>query len=252
MLFKTKPYKHQLDCLKRFGGAEYFALLAEMGTGKTWIIINNAAELWRQKRCDAVLVFAPNGVHSNWIRIEIPTHMPDDVPYLAAAWSAALRKDEVAAIEGLYVRRGDHPLRIFTVNWEALATKKGQEAVERYIRCTRNLMMVCDESDSAKNPSAKRTKYLMKIKDTARWRRIMSGTVINNSPFDLYSQFNFLHPSILRTTSFFTFKAQYAEMMPAYNPMIQAIRKKCGRVPQIVQRGAGGRPRYKNLDKLSG
>ena len=37
--FKTKPYKHQLECLNRFGRKQAFALLAEMGTGKTWIVI---------------------------------------------------------------------------------------------------------------------------------------------------------------------------------------------------------------------
>ena len=44
--FKLKPYKHQIECLNKFGRKRAFALLAEMGTGKTWIIINNVADLW--------------------------------------------------------------------------------------------------------------------------------------------------------------------------------------------------------------
>ena len=43
MKYKTKPYNHQQICLAQFGGREYYALLAEMGTGKTWIIINDVA-----------------------------------------------------------------------------------------------------------------------------------------------------------------------------------------------------------------
>jgi SNF2 family DNA or RNA helicase len=251
MNFKTKPYKHQLECLQRFGDKEYFALLAEMGTGKTWIIINNAADLWRRKMCDAVLVFAPNGVHSNWTRLEIPAHMPDDVPYICAPWSAAGRKQELADIEKIYGEDAKHPLRILTMNWESLITLKGQAAIMRFIACSRNLMIVADESDSIKNPSAKRTKLFLKLREFARWRRIMSGTPINNAPFDAFSQFNFLSSSILRTTSFWSFKSQYAELLQVNNALVQAVKAKCGRVPQIVQKGAGGRPKYKNLDKLS-
>ena len=57
--FRTKPFKHQRQCLAGYGMREFFALLAEPGTGKTWIIINNIAELWTKHVCDAALVFAP-------------------------------------------------------------------------------------------------------------------------------------------------------------------------------------------------
>jgi len=249
MKFKTKPYKHQLKCLKKFGKREVFALLAEMGTGKTWIIINNAAELWRDVACDAVLVFAPNGVHSNWTRIEIPKHMPDEVSYVAAAWNAACRKKDLQSIEALY--RQPHCLRILTMNWEALQNKKGIEAAKRFAISADQLMIVCDESDSVKNPKAKRTKALMRLAPLAKWRRIMTGTPINNAPFDAFSQFGFLDKSILGTTSFYAFKAEYAQMLSPDNPLVEHIKTRTRFTPQIVARGAGGRPIYRNLDKLS-
>ena len=69
--YKTKPYAHQLKCLQEYGKKEYFALLADMGTGKTFIIINNIAELWADDEVNGVLVLAPNGVQTNWMNIEL-------------------------------------------------------------------------------------------------------------------------------------------------------------------------------------
>lgn len=251
--FKTQPYKHQLECLNKFGRKQSFALLAEMGTGKTWIIINNMADLWASEDCDAVLVFAPNGVHSNWTRLELPKHMPDWVRYKSAAWVAGGNKKERADVETLYDEAGNGKLRILTMNWEALQSKKGVEAAERFANCSRRLMIVCDESDAAKNPTAQRTKALMKLKKFSHWRRIMSGTPINNAPFDAFSQFSFLDDTILQTTSYYAFKAEYAELLQEGNPLLDAIKKRSGGrfTPQVVARGVNGRPRYKNLDRLS-
>lgn len=251
--FKTKPYKHQLECLNKFGRKDAFALLAEMGTGKTWIVINNIADLWASEDCDAVIVFAPNGVHSNWTRLELPKHMPDWVRWKAAAWTSTPNKSEKAALESLYEKPGSGELRILTMNWEALQTKRGFEAAERFANCSRRLMIVCDESDAIKNPAAARTKALMKLKKYSHWRRIMSGTPINNAPFDAFSQFSFLDEHILGTTSFYAFKAEYAEMLQAGNPLLESIKKRSGSrfTPQVVARGIDGRPKYRNLDKLS-
>lgn len=249
--FKTQPYRHQLECLNRFGRKPVFALLAEMGTGKTWIVINNIADLWSSGDCDAVLVLAPNGVHSNWTRLELPKHMPDWVRWKAAAWAATPRKQQRDEIEAVMQDEAGE-LRVFTMNWEALQSKRGVEAARQFAKSANNLMIVCDESDAIKNPTAKRTKELMTLKPLSRWRRIMSGTPINNAPFDAFSQFGFLDSRILKTSSFYAFKAEYAEMLPATNPLVASIKERTRSrgVPQVVAT-AGGRPKYRNLDKLS-
>ena len=251
--FKTKPYKHQLECLNKFGRQQAFALLAEMGTGKTWIVINNLADLWSSGDCDAVLVLAPNGVHTNWTRLELPKHMPDWCRWKAAAWVSTPNKSEKDALDALSNNAGSGELRILTMNHEALQTKRGMEFAERFCLTGRRVMIVADESDAYKNPTAARTKALLKLKKYSYWRRIMSGTPINNAPFDAFSQFTFLDETILRTTSFYAFKAEYAEMLQEGNPLLTAIKKRSGTkfTPQVVARGVGGRPKYRNLDKLS-
>ena len=250
--FKTKPYRHQLDCLNKFGQRPYFALLAEMGTGKSWIIINNLADLWASNDCYGALILAPNGVHLNWILNEIPAHMPDWVQHVAVAWNARATKNERFALSQILENQGEK-LRILTMNHEALQTKKGYEFAVKFLQSVALPMLAVDESDAYKTPSAIRTKNLMHLKRYAKWRRILSGTPVNNAPFDLFSQFGFLDEHILGTSSFYAFKAEYSELIDENSSLAYAIRRRSGsaRLPQIVARDAYGRPKYKNLDKLN-
>jgi len=251
-MYKTTPYAHQVACLAKFGRARAFALLADMGTGKSWIIINNAADLWRHGLCDSVLIFAPNGVQTNWTRLELPAHMPDDIRWRAAAWSSTNAKAERAMVEAVTQPSATGELRILTMNWEALTTARGRKTVDAFCGRTKSLMIVCDESDEIKNPAAQRTKALMRLRPYSVWRRILTGTPIDGTPFSAFSQFAFLDPAILGTTSYTAFKATYAEMLQAGNPLLTAIIKKGNLrfAPQIVATGPGGRPRYRNLDEL--
>jgi SNF2 family DNA or RNA helicase len=258
--YKTKPYQHQLDCLQKHGQKRAFALLAEMGTGKTWIIINNAADLWASGELDACLIFAPNGVHSNWTERELPKHMPDWVNYKAASWVSGAKKADKEALEALYdlPEDGSRRLRILTMNWEALQSKRGFEEAKRFANSSGKLMIVADESSCIKNPAAARTKALMELRKFSHYRRTMDGTPINNSPFDTFAPFTFLDPTILGTTSFYSFKAEYAEMLHDGDPRLEAIKKKITNggtrrspTPQIVATGSDGRPKYRNLPKLT-
>jgi SNF2 family DNA or RNA helicase len=224
--FKTKPFKHQIECLNKFGRFEAFALLAEQGTGKTWIVINNVAQLWASGDCDGLLVFAPNGVHHNWVLREIPTHMPDWVRYTMAAWSASPKKQDKLLLNKLMEEKDLSKLRILCVNAEALQHKRSVDFIFKFAASCSKLMTVADESTDYKNPSAGRTKNLQKLKERSKWRRIMNGTPVPNGPFDAFSQFAFLDEKILQTTSFYAFKAEYAEILQPGHHLLDHIMKK--------------------------
>lgn len=252
--FKTKPFSHQIECLNKFGNFQNFALLAEMGTGKSWIIINNIADMWGRGEIDSALIIAPSGVRENWLLNELPAHMPDWCDYVAAGYFAAANKKEKNDFENLFdAYFCKNKMRILVINHEALQNKNGFAASEKFCRSSLNLAIILDESDAFKNPKALRTKNLLKLKKYAKFKRIMSGTPVNNSPFDLFSQFNFLDENILKTNSFYAFKSEYAEMLQDGNPLLNAIKNKSGArfTPQIVARGADGKPKFKNLDKLN-
>lgn len=270
--FKTKPYQHQLDFLHLHGAKPHAFLSAEMGTGKSWCIINNMALLWRMGLLDTVVVFAPNGVHTNWTKIELPKHMPAWVDWKAAAWVSGMNKGDTRKFESIFMEEPrDDPsemkqLRILCVNWETLDHLTGRKMLDRFTLNAPKLMMVGDEpSGYVKNPSSARFKALLKLKYRTKFRRMMDGTPITQGPFDAFAPYNFLNKTILGE-SYVAFKAEYAEMIPKEvvgydddgnkvmvpNPLIKSIMDRNGskRVPQIVQKGAGGQPKYKNLDKL--
>lgn len=268
--FKTKPYNHQLRCLAEHGGKPAYFLSAEQGTGKSWIIINDAAQLWGAGQLDAIIVLAPNGVHTNWTLQELPKHMPDWVRWRSAAWRSGMGKGERARFDKIFGTAEDldqRTLRILTMNWEGLNHASSFEVLKRFATGAGRLMIVGDEPSGAiKNPSSARFKALLKLKYMTKYRRMTDGTPITQGPFDAFAPYNFLDKRILETDSYTAFKAEYAEMIPhevlghdddgnkcmVPNPLIKSIMDRSGskRIPQIVQKGAGGMPKYKNLDKL--
>ena len=255
--FKTTPYAHQLDYLQYWADKEAVGITAEMGTGKTWMIINDMASKWGNGECDAVLVLAPNGVQRAWHHLEIPRHMPTWVKYRSVEWISSSKKEYKKQLESIFDVIEGRPLRILTMNWEAIQSARGYAFAQKFCSTFSNLMIVCDESDSIKNPKASRTKALFKLKPYSKYRRIMSGTMVNNSPFDVFTQLNFLDEDILGTTSFYAFKAEYADMVEDNSPLMRSIRSKIsgsGRfygTPQIVAKNEDGKPIYKNLEKLN-
>jgi SNF2 family DNA or RNA helicase len=123
---------------------------------------------------------------------------------------------------------------------------------ETFAKHAKSLMIVCDESDEVKNPKALRTKALMELKRYSRWRRNLTGTPIDGTPFSAFAQYNFLDETILGTRSYTAFKAEYAEMLDKGHPLMAQIVKRNPRAiyAQIVATDGHGLPKYKNLDAL--
>lgn len=252
-LFKVAPYAHQRSALAWCAGRDYYALLMEQGTGKTPVVINDAARRWGAGQIDGLLAFAPNGVHANWTLREIPQHMPDWVQLTSAAWYSSPNRSETSALEDLFLPAASRTLRVLTMNWEALTTQDGLEMARRFLNSCARPMVPGDESQRVKNPKAERTKALMKLRQHAVVRCIMSGTAVVQSPWDIYSQFGYLDSSILRTESYTAFKAEYAELLPPGHGLLRHIVQRTGGrySPQIVARDpVTGLPKWRNLDKL--
>jgi len=75
--YKTKPYEHQRAVFQESCDRRSYALFMEMGTGKSKVIVDNIGYLREKGEIDSVLIVAPKGVFHNWVRKEIPTHLPD-------------------------------------------------------------------------------------------------------------------------------------------------------------------------------
>ena len=90
--FKTKPFDHQMDALRESWDKEYWALLMEMGTGKTKVTIDTICSLHTKGKIQNAIIIAPSGVYQNWSVNELPKHMWDSVPYQDLAWVSTQTK----------------------------------------------------------------------------------------------------------------------------------------------------------------
>ena len=251
--FSTAPYAHQLRCLEQFGDSKYFALLAEMGTGKTWIIINNYAYLLAKGDVRNMLVVAPNGVQWNWVKNELPAHLPAALSkkVLWAGFSGNMLKRERDALDALLSTAAAAP-SVLCVNWNALSYDRGVEVIRTFLAADESVMVVLDESDFCKNPATKVTKTVLDVlAPAAKYRRIMTGTPIVNSPFDAWSQFNFLSPAILNSPSYVAFKRRHGVFLPVTHPLVRAVQGHSRGAPLIPAKDSAGHAIYKNLDKLT-
>ena len=205
--FKNKPFVHQQAYLQRFWEYQVAALFADMGTGKSFMLINNVAMLYDKGKLNGFLIVAPKGVYRNWYDTEIPKHLPDHVVYRMAIWSPNPRKAEQKALDDLFTVTED--LKILVMNVEAFSTAKGTAYAKRFL-LVHNAMMAIDESTTIKTPGSARSKNTEKVGRGARYRRILTGSPVTKSPMDLYQQCAFLSDDCLDVSSYYVFQARYA------------------------------------------
>lgn len=211
-VFKTKPFQHQADVLKQSWSALYWAYFMEMGTGKSKVCIDNAGILYERGLIDTFIVVAPKGVYRNWATIEIPTHMPDRIEQDICMWTSTPTKEQKINLALLLEPKETDHLRVLVMNIEALSTPKGTRFLDKVLDQGTCLLAI-DESTAIKSPKARRTKAVIKIGKKAKYKRILTGFPVTQSPMDLWAQCNFLHPTLLGEDvgdNYFQFQYRYA------------------------------------------
>ena len=207
--FKTKPYKHQMTALEKSWNKETYAYFMEMGTGKTKVLIDNMAMLYDKGKIDGALIIAPKGVIKTWYEQELPTHLPDHIENVTVLWQANITKGQQEKLESLF--EIDTALHILVMNVEAFSTEKGMKFASKFLNSHKTLMAI-DESTTIKTPTAKRTKNIIRLGVSAKYKRIMTGSPVTKNPLDLYTQCEFLDPYLLDHASYYSFRNRYAVM----------------------------------------
>jgi len=208
--FKTTPYEHQLIALNKSWNKKEYAYFMEMGTGKSKVLIDNISILYDKGGINSAIIIAPKGVYRNWSEKEIPAHMPDHVEKQIAVWNPSPSKKQKHELMELFKITDD--LKILIINVEAFSTKKGVAFVEKFI-LAHNVLIAVDESTTIKNPKAQRTKNLLKLALNTKYRRILTGFPVTQSPLDLYSQSAFLSTDLIGFNSFYSFQNRYAKVI---------------------------------------
>jgi superfamily II DNA or RNA helicase len=271
-LSKTKLMPHQNIGVARMKGEKGFALLMEQGTGKSLTFIEEALQEYAAGEIELVFILAPNGVHENWILDQVPTHIPETVEVRAAYYCSEMNKKERQQMDWTLRARRDGevpPLRFIGMSYDSLLTDKGWDLAIRAVR-SHDTLLIADESQHIKSPSATRTKRALTLRKYAKIRRIGTGTVATNGPVDVFSQFRFLEDedeqNMLGTASLPVFRAEYCELLTPGHGLLRHLvdrmeraggrsysdeqRRKILERTQVVAKDSTGRPVYKNLDRL--
>ena len=199
---RASPYQHHkkaarfaLERLEDGGGA---ALLMEMGTGKTLTSIAITGALWNAGRIQRLLIVAPLSILGVW----------QDEFQKFAAFDYAL-----AMLEGTTARKVDTirhmtgtALQVLVVNYESAWR------LEPELAKWRPDMIVCDEGHKIKTHNIAASKALHRLGAKAKYRLLLTGTVITNKPVDVFSQYKFADPRVYGP-SFYLFRNRYFDMV---------------------------------------
>lgn len=202
---KVTPYEHQLKgynlACRSMGIIENksispgFALLMEMGCGKTITSIAIAGRAFLTEKIKRLLILAPKSIVTVW---EDEFSKFADFPYSLSVLKGSSAK-KIQTLNSI----PNKGLEVAVVNYDNIAL------IEKELLSWNPGMIICDESSKIKNPTAKMSKSTHKIAKLCKYRLILTGTPIQNNPLDFFSQYKVLDENIFGK-SFYAFKNEYA------------------------------------------
>ena len=213
--FKMPPLLHQQKGFYLYKDRKYFAFFMEMQTGKTKLTLDHAGYLFERGEIDALVVVAPSGVHRKWIAEEIPKHLPDRIKTEAFFWKSESTVAQEKTRADFLLHPKVRTFQIVSFNFEALTTLKGQNFFVEFSK-SRQCMGVIDEGHYIKTHNAKRTKFLLKTAGLFKYRRLLTGTPVTQSPLDVWAQMEWLSPDVFQCRSFYAFRVKHAKLQAKY------------------------------------
>jgi SNF2 family DNA or RNA helicase len=223
-------------------------MFMEMGTGKTLGAIGTIGYRYAWKEVKRVLIVAPLSVTTVW-RDEFQKHV--NFPYVLSLATGRTPKEKKrcfesitaggTAVAGNLVGARDDPVWVVVVSYDSVIERKSAtghtaSGLLGDILAWKPDMVICDESQRIKNKDSKRSEALHEIGDALKYKMILSGTPVTNSPLDVWSQYRFLDRLVFGD-SFYSFRGRYATM---HKQMAYST----GRTFTVIDG-------YKNLDDLT-
>lgn len=192
LIFRTKPWKHQLAALRYLMKEEHSsaALLLKMGAGKTkiWIdLINN-------KGFELTLIVCPYKAARVWLK-QFPIHSVDQSIsiYNLCEFSSV---EKVGVMKKSLKERKSGCKAVYIINYDSI----WREPFRTYLKDNVKLdAIICDESHRLKSPSSKVSKFMQILGRRCEHRYIATGTLLAQTPLDVYAQYRFMNPTIFGT-----------------------------------------------------
>jgi SNF2 family DNA or RNA helicase len=197
MPVKVKPFRHQILGYNIGITLPNVALLMEMGTGKSLTALAIAGRRYLDGQIKKLLIVCPTSIMFVW-HDEFEKFA--NFPYSLLVLDGPVQK----RIERLQEFKGEG-LQVAVINYESVWR------MEDELRRWEPDMIISDESQRIKTPSAQQSKAMHRLGKIAKYRMILTGTPVTQGPLDFFSQYKFLDPTIFGN-SFYAFRARYAVM----------------------------------------
>lgn len=190
---KTEPFSHQEKEAREHGADKARAVFWEQGTGKSKYLIDNAGVLYCENEIGGLFLLAPNGLHRNFCRREIPKHLPDDIAEKAKVlyWQSDKATTKWHQEEGRELLAHRDGLKVLAMSYDSIMTDIGKKLAKEFL-VGNKCLYACDESPRIKNPDAARTKRVLASAPYGLFKRVMTGTPIAAAPWDVYPQIKFI------------------------------------------------------------
>jgi SNF2 family DNA or RNA helicase len=169
-----------------------------MGTGKTLTTIAAAGALYQAGKIKRVLIVAPLSILCVWEE-EFENFAAFDYDLAVLAGSTAKKADTLRRMQSAY-------LQVAVVNYESAWR------MEKELLAWDADLVIADEGHKIKTHNISAAKAMHKIGAKARYRLLLTGTVITNKAIDVFSQYKFLNPEIFGK-SFYAFRNRYFDMV---------------------------------------
>jgi hypothetical protein len=201
------------------------AFIWPMRSGKSRGCIDVACYQFQRKNpkklVEGVIVIAPNGVHLNWQRNEIPTWGHAQMRHHTFAWETVKRgtpEKELQWDRFIATPRPD-TLRWFCVPMDALRREDCRRALRQFREsCHKNFMLIISEAHHFGRAGSKRTFKARNLGIHANFIRWETGTPILTGPLRAYSQYDILAPGALGFGNYKDFEKHFAVMVPKGRP----------------------------------
>lgn len=191
-----KLWEHQKRGVELALQRPNFAFFFEQGTGKTATTINVLRHRYATEgRILNTLILAPLITLLNW-RAEFLRY-------------SKIKDENIIILKGSQIQRiaqlYEFP-KIYITNYEAMAVMPDLHAA----LLSKNIeVLICDESHKCKDTKSKRTQRVIEIADRARFKYLLSGTPVLNTPMDIFSQYRIMDGGETFGKNVWAFRAQY-------------------------------------------
>ena len=155
-------------------GSGACCLLMDMGTGKTITTVAIAGRMYLDGYINKVLIIAPTSVCAVWpAEFEKFGDFPSRVALLLGDHNTRVQRLKWLTSPAPTGR--PEPLRVAVINYESAWRLKSSDGKIDYLQQFAADMVVCDESQRIKSPSAKQSKAVWALGAAERYRMILSS-----------------------------------------------------------------------------